>query len=183
MEEKEIIEETKLRMDECVENLKKSLGTLRAGAVNPMVLDRIKVEYYGEMTPIKNIASITAVSGTQLMIKAFDPTAIKAIIAAIGTSDLGINPVLDQNVIRLNFPPLSEDRRKEIVRMAKSYSEDNKVGIRNIRKDIIGKLKKSEEFSEDMEKRIETQIQKIHDEHIKAIDDLNKAKEKELMTL
>lgn len=183
MEEKEILDETRLRMDESIENLKRSLATLRAGAVNPTLLDRIKADYYGEMTPIKNMSSISVVNGTQLLIKVFDPSAVKPIVAAIGTSDLGINPIVDKNTIRLNFPPLSQERRKEIAKMAKSFTDDNKVTIRNIRKDMISKMKKSEEFSEDMEKRIEDQIQKIHDEHIKTIDEIYKAKEKELMSI
>ncbi|HBR85613.1 MAG TPA: ribosome recycling factor [Firmicutes bacterium] len=183
MEEKDIIDEVNKKMDESVQKLKEALATVRAGAVNPNVLDKIKIEYYGEMTPIKAVASVNAVSGTQLVVKAFDPTAIKAIIAAIGTSDLGVNPVLDKNVIRINFPPLSGDRRKEFVKQAKGYCEDGKVAIRNIRKDLINKTKKSDEFSEDMEKRIETSIQKAHDEHIKAIDSLFKTKEKELLSI
>lgn len=183
MEEKEILDEVKKKMDESIANLKRSLGTLRAGAVNPTVLDRIKADYYGELTPIKNMASISVANGTSLLIKVFDPSAIKAIVAAIGTSNLGVNPIVDKNVIRLNFPPLSEDRRKEIAKIAKSFTDDNKVTIRNIRKDELNKVKKSEEFSEDMEKRIETQIQKLHDEHIKEIDAIYKAKEKELMSI
>lgn len=183
MEEKDIINEVNQKMDEAIAHLKSSLGTLRAGAVNPSVLDKIKIDYYGEMTSIKAVASVTAASATQLVVKAFDPTAIKAIIAAIGQSDLGVNPVLDQNVIRINFPPLSGERRAEIAKMAKSYCDDNKVTIRNIRKDVINKVKKSEEFSEDMEKRIENEIQKAHDSHIKSIDAIYEAKRKELMTL
>ena len=100
---------------------------------------------------------------------------------AIG--EMGVNPVLDKNVIRLNFPPLSGDRRKEFAKQAKAYCEDSKVAIRNIRKDLIAKVKRSEEFSEDMEKRIDTEIQKQHDEHIKAIDAIYKAKEKELLSM
>ena len=183
MEEREIIQEVGRRMDETVTKLKETLGTVRAGAVSPNVLDKIKIEYYGEMTPIKTVASVTATSGTQLVVKAFDPSAIKAIMAAIGQSDLGVNPVLDKTVIRINFPPLSGDRRKEFVKQAKAYCEDSKVAIRNIRKDSISRMKKSEEFSEDMEKRIENEIQKAHDEHIKTIDNIYKAKEKELLTL
>ncbi len=183
MEEREIIQECSHRMDEAISKLKETLGTVRAGAVSPNVLDKIKIEYYGEMTSIKTVASVTAASGTQLVVKAFDPTAIKAIMAAIGQSDLGVNPVLDKNVIRLNFPPLSGDRRKEFAKQAKAYCEDSKVAIRNIRKDLIAKVKRSEEFSEDMEKRIDTEIQKQHDEHIKAIDAIYKAKEKELLSM
>ena len=182
MEEREIIQECSHRMDEAISKLKETLGTVRAGAVSPNVLDKIKIEYYGEMTSIKTVASVTATSGTQV-VKAFDPTAIKAIMAAIGQSDLGVNPVLDKNVIRLNFPPLSGDRRKEFAKQAKAYCEDSKVAIRNIRKDLIAKVKRSEEFSEDMEKRIDTEIQKQHDEHIKAIDAIYKAKEKELLSM
>lgn len=183
MEEKDILDETKKQMDEAIDKLKHSLGTLRAGAVSPNVLDRIKADYYGEPTPIKTMASIKVQNGTSLVLTVFDPTAVKAIVAAIGTSDLGVNPVVDKNNIRLNFPPLSGDRRKEICKTAKSYCDDNKVTIRNIRKDEIAKLKKSDEFSEDLEKRIEGEIQKLHDTAIKTIDALYKAKEKELLTL
>ncbi len=183
MDEKEITETAGLEMDEAIEKLKRSLATLRAGAVSPNVLDRIKADYYGEPTPIKNLGSISVQSGTSLLVKVFDPTALKAIVAAIGTSDLGINPNVQGNVIRLNFPPLSGERRQEIAKTAKSYCDDNKVTIRNIRKDYIAKIKKSEEFSEDLEKRIDEQIEKLHDAHIKAIEELYKAKEKELLTL
>lgn len=183
MEEKEILKEVNAKMDEAIDHLKSSLGTLRAGAVSPSVLDKIKIEYYGEMTSIKTVATVSASSAIQLIVKAFDPTAIKAIIAAIGQSDLGVNPVLDGNIIRINFPPLSGERRNEIAKMAKGYCDDNKVTIRNIRKDMITKIKKSDEFSEDLEKRIEGEIQKAHDAHIKAIDAIYEAKRKELMTL
>lgn len=183
MEDREIIVEVNRRMDETVSKLKETLGTVRAGAVSPNVLDRIKVEYYGELTPIKNLASVTATSGTQLLVKPFDPESTKAIMSAIGQSDLGVNPVLDKNVIRLNFPPLSGDRRKEFVKQAKAYCEDSKVAIRNIRKDAIARMKRADEFSEDLAKRTETEIQKAHDEHIKTIDSIYKAKEKELLTI
>ena len=183
MEDKEILSEVNRRMDEAVSKLKEVLGTVRAGAVSPNVLDRIRVEYYGEQTPIKNIASVSAASGTQLIVKPFDPESIRAIMGAIGQSDLGINPILDKNVIRLNFPPLSGDRRKEFAKQAKSYCEDSKVVIRNIRKDAIAKMKRADEFSEDLQKRTESEIQKSHDQHIKDIDNIYKAKEIELLTV
>lgn len=183
MDENEILNEAKAEMDDSIAKLKGSLSTLRAGAVSPNVLDRIKADYYGEPTPIKNLASISVQNGTSLLLKVFDPGALKPIVAAIGTSDLGVNPNVQGNVIRLNFPPLSGERRQELVKTAKSYCDDNKVTIRNVRKDYITKVKKSGEFSEDLEKRIDDGIQALHDAHIKEIDDLFKVKEKELLTL
>lgn len=183
MEEKEVLDAVKSEMNEAISKLSSSLSTLRAGAVNPNVLDKLRVEYYGEMTPIKTLASVHVEGGTALVLKVFDPTSVKAIEAAIGTSNLGVNPNVKGNEIRLIFPPLSGDRRKEIAKEAKSYCDDNKVTIRSIRKNWIDKVKKSEEFSEDFEKRIEGAIQKEHDNAIKTIDGLYKAKEQELLSI
>lgn len=180
MEEKEVIDNVKKEMNDAINKLKGSLASLRAGAVNPNVLDKIKVDYYGEMTPIKTLAGIKVENGTSLVLKVFDPTSVKAIEAAIGTSNLGVNPNVKGNEIRLNFPPLSGDRRKEIIKEAKGYCDDNKVTIRSIRKNWMDKVKKSDEFTEDLEKRIDASIQKEHDAAIKTIDSLFKAKEQEL---
>lgn len=183
MEEKEVLDSVKKEMNEVIQKLKESLATLRAGAVNPNVLDKIRVDYYGEMTKINVLAGIHVENGTTLVLKVFDPGAVKGIVAAIGTSNLGINPNVKGNEIRLIFPPLSGDRRKEIIKEAKGYCDEHKVSIRAIRKNWIDKMKKSEEFSEDMEKRIEAAIQKEHDAAIKAIDSLYKAKEQELTNI
>ena len=179
MEEKEVLDSVKTEMNEAINKLKGSLATLRAGAVNPNVLDKIRVDYYGEMTPIKTLAAVRVEGGTALVLKVFDPSSVKSIEAAIGTSNLGVNPNVKGNEIRLNFPPLSGDRRKEIIKEAKGYCDDNKVTIRAIRKNWMDKVKKSEEFSEDLEKRIDAAIQKEHDAGIKTIDSLYKGKEQE----
>lgn len=183
MEENEVIASVRAEMNASVDKLKGSLASLRAGAVNPNVLDKIRADYYGEPTPIKTLAAIRVEGGTALVLKVFDPTAVKAVEAAIGTSNLGVNPSVKGNEIRLAFPPLSGDRRKEIVKEAKAYCDDNKVTIRAIRKSWMEKVKKSDEFTEDLEKRIDDAIQKEHDQAIKSIDALFKAKEQELSSI
>ena len=157
MEEKEVLDSVKTEMNEAINKLKGSLATLRAGAVNPNVLDKIRVDYYGEMTPIKTLAAVRVEGGTALVLKVFDPSSVKSIEAAIGTSNLGVNPNVKGNEIRLN--------------------------IRAIRKNWMDKVKKSEEFSEDLEKRIDAAIQKEHDAAIKTIDSLYKGKEQELSNI
>ena len=151
--------------------------------VSPSVLDRILVEYYGEMTPIKAMAGIQTPSSTQLLIRPFDPTTVKAIQQAIGASDLGVNPVVDGGAIRLTFPSLTTERRNEFAKQAKKICEDAKVAIRNIRRDYNEIVKKDKTLSEDVAKSLEKDIQKETDKHIKKIDEIFAAKEKELFTI
>ena len=150
----EIIEECSSKMSKTIEALHTSLATIRSGKVSPSVLDRILVEYYGEMTPIKAMAGIQTPSSTQLLIRPFDPTTVKAIQQAIGASDLGVNPVVDGGAIRLTFPSLTTERRNEFAKQAKKICEDAKVAIRNIRRDYNEIVKKDKTLSEDVAKSL-----------------------------
>lgn len=179
----EIIEECSSKMSKTIEALHTSLATIRSGKVSPSVLDRILVEYYGEMTPIKAMAGIQTPSSTQLLIRPFDPTTVKAIQQAIGASDLGVNPVVDGGAIRLTFPSLTTERRNEFAKQAKKICEDAKVAIRNIRRDYNEIVKKDKTLSEDVAKSLGKDIQKETDKHIKKIDEIFAAKEKELFTI
>lgn len=179
----EIIEECSSKMSKTIEALHTSLATIRSGKVSPSVLDRILVEYYGEMTPIKAMAGIQTPSSTQLLIRPFDPTTVKAIQQAIGASDLGVNPVVDGGAIRLTFPSLTTERRNEFAKQAKKICEDAKVAIVIFVVIIIEIVKKDKTLSEDVAKSLEKDIQKETDKHIKKIDEIFAAKEKELFTI
>lgn len=178
-----IIEECQERMEKTIESLKSNLSTIRSGKVSPMILDRVMVEYYGELTPLKSIASIQTPSATSLVIRPFDPSSLKAIQQAISNSDLNVNPTSDSGVIRLNFPPLSSERRDEFVKHAKKYCEDAKIAIRNIRRDMNSEIKKDKTLSEDMAAGLNDDVQKTTDKFIGKIDEIFAAKEKELLTI
>ena len=179
----EIVELCNQEMDKAIESLKFNFKTIRSGVVSASVLDKIQVNYYGEKTPIKSLASISSPAPTQLLIKAFDPTAVKGIAGAIGESDLGVNPEIQGNTIRLNFPPLSGDRRKENAKIAKSYADQAKVAIRNIRSNYVSSVQKDKDLSEDMKFNLKDDLQKVTDSHNKEVDALFAQKEKELLTL
>ena len=148
-----ILDEMEEKMGKTIESFKEDLKTVRTGRANPQMLDRIRFEYYGEPTPINQMASITVSEGRQLVIKPYDKGAMKGMERAILESDLGINPQNDGTVIRLNIPPLTEQRRKEYAKQAKKYAENAKVAIRNIRRDANDSLKELEDYSEDEIKR------------------------------
>lgn len=171
------------KMDKSIDALKANLSTIRTGRVSPQVLDRISINYYGEDTPIKNLAGIQTPSATQLLIRPFDPTSLKAIQQAIGESDLGVNPQVDGQLIRLNFPALTEERRNEFSKQARKFCEDSKIAIRNIRRDYNAIVKKDKTLSEDMASNLEDDIQKCTDKHIAMIDSVFAAKDKELHTI
>lgn len=179
----DILEECDSRMDKAVVSFKSALGTIRAGSISPNVLDKITINYYGEETPIKNVASISVASALQMIIRPFDPGTLKLIVGAIGDSDLGINPIVDGTQIRLNFPPLSGDRRAELCKLAKKYSEDAKIAIRNIRRDMNEAVKKDKTLSKDMVNDLVSDIQKATDKHIKEIDDILALKEKDINSI
>ncbi len=179
----ELVQQCQHKMDKAIESLKQSLSTIRSGSVSPNVLDKILINYYGEMTPIKNVASITCPSATQLIIKPFDPTCVKLILGAIGDSELGINPIVDGIQIRLNFPQLTGERRKEFVKQAKEYCDEGKIAIRNIRRDIIDLIKKDKEMSKDLSQTLQADVQKETDKYNKLVDTIFATKEKELLTL
>ncbi|NLI94367.1 MAG: ribosome recycling factor [Erysipelotrichaceae bacterium] len=178
-----LAKEMREAMLKSIENLKSQFNTLRTGRASASVLDRIEVDYYGAPTPIHHIATISTPEPQQLLIKPYDRGDVKSIVAAIGASDLGINPVNEGNQIRLTFPTPTEERRRELVKVAKRYTEEAKVAIRNIRRDYMDIVKSEEGVSEDYQKRIEAELQKVTDELISMSDDVCKKKESEIMTI
>ncbi len=178
------IDEATEKMEVAVENLSKSLQTLRAGRANPHVLDRVFIDYYGTPTPLQQVANITAPDARLITISPFDPSQIKQIEKAILTADLGFNPSSDGKIIRLAVPQLTEERRKELVKQAHKYGEEAKVVIRNIRRKAISDLKqeqKDSELTEDDLKDAQKEVQDLTDDNIKKIDDIIKNKETEIM--
>ncbi len=174
------------KMTKTINALKNEYASIRAGRASAAVLDKIRVDYYGTPTPVNQLAAVSVAEARILTIQPWDKSVLHAIEKAIQTSDLGINPQNDGSVIRLTFPPLTEDRRKEIVKTIRSTSEESKVAIRSIRRDCMDKLKKMEkasEITEDDLKEGEKQIQDKTDKFIKEIDSIASAKEKEVMEI
>ncbi len=174
------------KMEKTLGSLQSEYASIRAGRASAAVLDRISVDYYGTPTPINQLATVSVAEARILNIQPWDKSVLTAIEKAIQTSDIGINPTNDGSIIRLVFPPLTEDRRKEIVKDIKKKAEDAKVAIRSIRRDNMEKLKKMQknsEITEDDLKNGEDKIQKFTDEYIKKIDDKAKDKEKEVMEI
>ena len=172
------------KMTKTVENLEGEYATIRAGRANPNILNKIKVEYYGVPTPMQQLANITVPEARTLMIAPWEPSLVKAIEKAILNSDLGLTPNNDGKNIILNFPELTEERRKELVKTVKKYTEEAKVQIRNARRDAIDKykaMKKDGEITEDDLKETEKDIQDLTDKYIKEIDNISAAKEKEIL--
>ena len=173
------------KMKKTIDFLESDYAAIRAGRANPHVLDKLRVDYYGTPTPIQQVGNVTVPEARIIQIAPWDKSLIKAIEKAIMTSDLGINPSNDGNVIRLVFPELTEERRKDLVKDVKKKAEDSKVAIRNIRRDgndAFKKLAKSE-VSEDEIKQLEDELQKLTDKYIKDIDSLMESKSKEIMTV
>ena len=171
------------KMTRTCESLNATLATIRAGRANAAVLDQIQVDYYGVPTPVQQLASVASPDPRSLLITPWDKSTLKGIEKAILTSDLGINPQNDGHSIRLVFPPLTEERRKDLVKMTKKYGEEAKVAIRNIRRDAVEKFKKQQkasEITEDDYKIAEKDIQKLTDDFIKELDKICEQKEKEL---
>ena len=174
------------RMDKALEHLDEEFASVRAGRANAKVLDRITVEYYGRETPLNGVATISTPDARTLIIQPWDTKLLKDIQKAIQTSDLGINPQNDGRNIRLNFPQLTEERRKELVKQIRKYAENGKVAVRNIRRDAMEAIKKQEkaaEITEDDRKQAEKDLQKLTDDSCKKIDELMARKEKELMEI
>ncbi|MEE1329658.1 MAG: ribosome recycling factor [Acutalibacteraceae bacterium] len=183
---KELLKNTEEKMNKTVGVLEREYKSIRAGRANIAVLDRITVDYYGCPTPIQQMAAVSVPEPRILMIQRWDATTLKEIEKAILTSDIGINPQNDGRVIRLSFPPLTEERRKEIVKEVRKTAEDNKVAIRNTRRDAIEKLKalkKANTITEDDVADGEKKIQNLTDKFCKEIDDLASSKEKEIMEI
>ena len=178
--------EWEAKMSKRVDAYHSELKTIRAGRANASVLDKVAVEYYGTRTPVAQVGSISSPEPKQLVISPWDTTLLKGIEKAILASDIGIAPQNDGKVIRLNFPPLTEERRKELVKQVKKYAEEAKVQVRNVRRDAMDSFKaqkKSGEVTEDDLKGIEKDIQKLTDKFIKEVDDIAAAKEKEIMEI
>lgn len=174
------------KMKKTIENLESELDAVRAGRANPAVLSQVQVDYYGTPTPVQQIASISVPDPRTLVIQPWDASALKGIEKAILASELGINPQNDGRVIRLVFPQLTEERRKELAKQVKKYGEESKVAIRNIRRDAIEKFKKQQkasEITEDDYKNIEKDVQKLTDDFTKKIDEIADKKEKELFEI
>ena len=171
------------KMNKSIEMLSQSLATLRTGRASAAMLSGINVDYYGSPTPLNQISSITVPEPRQLLIKPYDKNDVKAIVAAINASDIGINPINEGQLVRLNIPAMTEDRRREVSKQARKYGEECKVTVRNIRRDYMELVKLDEEMSEDYQKRVEDDIQKVTDEAVKKIDSIIAEKEKEIMTV
>ena len=174
------------KMEKTLEVLQEDFGAVRAGRANPRVLDHITVEYYGVETPINQVGTIGSPDARTLIIQPWDGALLKKIEKAIQVSDLGINPQNDGRVIRLVFPQLTEERRRELTKQVKNYGEGGKVAVRNIRRDAmdyIKKLKKNSEITEDDQKKAEKDLQELTDKYIKKVDEACAVKEKELMEL
>lgn len=178
--------EFEAKMKKTTEILSEQFASVRAGKANPAVLDRITVDYYGSPTPIQQVASISTPDARSLLIQPWDGSVLKGIEKAILASDLGINPQNDGRAIRLVFPQLTEERRKELAKQVKKYGEEAKVAVRNIRRDAMEKFKaqkKKSEITEDDLKIVEKDMQKLTDDYIKEVDKIAANKEKELMEL
>ena len=174
------------KMDKTLEVLKTQFASVRAGRANAGVLDQVTVEYYGTPTPINQVGTIKSPDPRTLVIEPWDKGLLKEIEKAIQMSDVGINPQNDGKLIRMVFPQLTEERRKELTKQIKKYGEDSKVAVRNIRRDAmdaIKNLKKKSEITEDDQKVAEKDLQKVTDDYVKKVDDLCAKKEKELMEL
>lgn len=177
-----IISLTKEKMNKTIESYEQRLRTVRAGRANPSSLDGIVVSYYGSMTPLKQLATISVPEATQLLIKPFDKGCLKDIEKAIFESNLGYTPNNDGESIRIVIPALTEERRKELTKQVKAMAEDAKVSIRNARHDGLDEAKK-QELPEDLEKQVEKDIQDLVNQYNKKIEEILKAKEQELLTV
>ena len=174
------------KMDRTLDHLEEDFDAVRAGRANAKVLDRISVQYYGSETPLNGVATISSPDARTLVIQPWDTKLLKDIQKAILTSDLGINPQNDGRVIRLVFPQLTEERRRDLTKQVKKYAEEAKVAMRNIRRDgmdYVKKLKKNSEITEDDQKKAEKDLQDMLDKYIKRVDTVLAAKEKELMAI
>jgi ribosome recycling factor len=181
---KQVIEQTKERMSKAIQALSRELSTIRAGRASSSLLDKITVDYYGAPTPINQIAGIATPEARLITIQPYDKTALGDIEKAIQKSDLGISPSNDGTVIRIAIPALTEERRKDLVKLVKKEAEEAKVGIRNIRRDAneeLKKLEKKNEITEDDLRGFSENVQKLTDDHIVKIDQVAKDKEKEIL--
>lgn len=186
MQATNILKSSEENMKKVVSNTQKELQQIRTGRANPALLDRVMVDYYGTQTPLKQLANISTPDGKCLVIQPYDKNALKDMEIAINKSDIGMTPNNDGIVIRIVVPTLTEERRKELVKLIKEIAEKGKVSIRNTRRDgldSIKKLEKEKQMSEDDSRKQQEQLQKLTDKYTKEIDDLSSSKEKELMSV
>ena len=185
MEVKDYLEPAEEKMELAVAYLDESLSHIRAGKASPKLIDGIRVEYYGSVVPISNVANVSVPDARTIAITPWEKAMLREIETAIINSELGITPENNGEVIRLSIPPLTEDRRKALVKQSKAEAETAKVSVRNARRDAIDGLKKAvkQGLPEDVEKDAEASVQKLHDKFLKRIDDIFAAKEKEIMTV
>ena len=179
-----IIKDAKQRMDKSLEALRYELAKVRTGKATTQLLDGIRVDYYGTMTPINQVGNVSVLDAHTLSITPWDKNMVQLIDKAILEANIGFNPVSDGTNLRIPVPPLTEERRKDFVKLIKKFGEESKIAIRNVRRDANDHLKKEEKdkkISEDQLKTFESEVQKITDEHIKMIDDVIKHKEKEIL--
>jgi ribosome recycling factor len=180
----ELLADAAERMSKSVEATVNQFGTVRTGRANPHLLDRVMVDYYGATTPLKQLATISAPEARMLTVTPYDKSAMKNIEKAIRDSDLGLNPSNDGNIMRLSVPELTEERRRDLVKMTRHIAEEGRIGIRNVRRDVmhdLRELKTEGEIGEDDEKRAEAELQKLTDERVHELDGLLKQKEAEIL--
>ena len=186
MEIKEIINDTRRRMDSAVEDSRKKLASVRTGRATVSLLDSVQVEYYGTQMPLNQVATIHAPEPTMLTVQPFDPTQLGSLEKAIRASELGLNPSNDGKLIRVPIPPLTEERRRQMVKIVHEVAEEHRTAVRNIRRDAndhLKKMLKDKAISEDNEKDALDQVQKLTDQHIARINEVSENKEKEVMTV
>ncbi|MDQ3857368.1 MAG: ribosome recycling factor [Actinomycetota bacterium] len=180
----DLLTDASRRMDKSVDATAHELNTIRTGRASAALLDRIHVDYYGQRTPLRQLATINVPEPRLLTVQPFDPSSLKTIERAIQESDLGLTPSNDGKIIRLPIPQLTEERRKELVRVVRHLAEEGRVAVRNVRRDVMHDLKelvREGEVGDDEERRAEERAQKLTDEHVKRIDDLLRRKEEEIM--
>ena len=176
----DLIQDATRRMDKSVESTHGELNSIRTGRASVGLLDRVQVDYYGQKTPLKQLATINVPEPRMLTVQPFDPNTMKEIERAIQESDLGLNPSNDGKMIRLPIPQLTEERRQELVKVARQIAEEGRVAVRNVRRDVIHHLKNEQNVGADDERRAEERVQKLTDDHVQKIDDLLKRKEAEI---
>lgn len=180
----QVIKDARQRMDKTVEAFRNEITKIRTGKATTALLDGIKVDYYGTLTPLNQVGNVTVLDAHTISITPWDKSMVVPIDKAILASDLGLNPISDGTNLKIPIPPLTEERRKEMVKLVKKFGEESKVALRNVRRDAndhLKKMEKSKELTEDQLKEAEKETQKLTDEHILKIDDIIKHKEKEIM--
>ena len=176
----DLIRDATTRMDKSVDATHNELNTIRTGRASAALLDRVTVDYYGQQTPLNQLATLNVPEPRLLTVQPFDPSSLAGIERAIQESDLGLNPSNDGKIIRLPIPQLTEERRKELVKVARQIAEEGRVAVRNVRRDVIHHLKEEQSVGADEEHRAEERVQKLTDEHVNRIDELLKRKEAEI---